>query len=124
MLSLPLLIITKLQSYITTSDSKRYNFKSIGITTSIGDGIAKVYGITHVQAGELVIINNLVKGMALNLEEYSVGIVLFGNDQSVNQLYTIPSKLVRYKVYFIFIIISYSISWYSIWLRSIKYKTQ
>jgi F-type H+-transporting ATPase subunit alpha len=85
MLSLPLLIITKLQSYITTSDSKRYNFKSIGITTSIGDGIAKVYGITHVQAGELVIINNLVKGMALNLEEYSVGIVLFGNDQSVNQ---------------------------------------
>jgi proton translocating ATP synthase F1 alpha subunit len=85
MIYVPKDLHTELHLYLTGIDTRRYNFNSTGITTSIGDGIAKVYGLITVQAGELVTLNNKVKGMALNLEENAVGIVLFGNDQSVNQ---------------------------------------
>ena len=85
MLCVPNILLTQLHIYLTSIESRSYNFNSNGITTSIGDGIAKVYGLITVQGGELVTLNNKVKGMALNLEEKAVGIVLFGNDQSVNQ---------------------------------------
>lgn len=56
-----------------------------GIVTSIGDGIAKITGLENVQAGELVVFNNNIKGMALNLEKNIVRAVVFGNDSEILQ---------------------------------------
>ena len=50
---------------------------------SIGDGIARVYGLTKVQAGEMVEFSSKVRGMALNLETDNVGIVVLGNDREI-----------------------------------------
>ena len=52
---------------------------------SIGDGIARVFGLTKVQAGEMVEFNSGVKGMALNLETDNVGIVVLGNDREIQE---------------------------------------
>ena len=55
----------------------------IGQVLSVGDGIARVYGLDNVQAGEMVEFANGVKGMALNLESDNVGVVIFGDDRSI-----------------------------------------
>jgi F-type H+-transporting ATPase subunit alpha len=55
----------------------------VGKVLSIGDGIARVYGLKKVQAGEMVEFSNGIKGMALNLEPDNVGVVVFGNDRDV-----------------------------------------
>src|SRR6478735_2514875 len=55
----------------------------VGQVLSVGDGIARVYGLDNVQAGELVEFENGVRGMALNLENDNVGIVIFGNDREI-----------------------------------------
>lgn len=52
---------------------------------SIGDGIARVFGLTKVQAGELVEFSSGVRGMALNLETDNVGIVVLGNDREIQE---------------------------------------
>ena len=68
--------------------SKTYSQLSvdeIGRVLSIGDGIARVYGLNNIQAGEMVEFASGVKGMALNLENENVGVVLFGSDTSVNE---------------------------------------
>ena len=52
---------------------------------SIGDGIARVYGLNKIQAGEMVEFSSGVKGMALNLESDNVGVVLFGSDTAINE---------------------------------------
>lgn len=57
----------------------------VGQVLSVGDGIARVYGLDKVQAGELVEFASGVKGMALNLEEDNVGVVIFGSDQSIKE---------------------------------------
>ena len=57
----------------------------IGRVLSVGDGIARVYGLDNVQAGELVEFPTGVKGMALNLEVDNVGIVIFGSDQDIKE---------------------------------------
>ena len=57
------------------------NLEETGRVLSIGDGIARVFGLTKVQAGEMVEFKSGVKGMALNLETDNVGIVIFGNDR-------------------------------------------
>jgi len=57
----------------------------VGRVLSIGDGIARVYGLDHVQAGELVEFDNGVKGMALNLETDNVGVVIFGDDRGIQE---------------------------------------
>jgi len=56
-----------------------------GIVLSVGDGIARVRGLSKVQAGELVKFESDIYGMALNLERDSVGIVIFGSDRLVKQ---------------------------------------
>jgi len=56
-----------------------------GRVLSVGDGIARVYGLRNVQAEELVEFASGVKGMALNLEASVVGVVLFGNDRLVTE---------------------------------------
>ncbi len=57
----------------------------IGQVLSVGDGIARVYGLDNVQAGELVEFPGGIKGMALNLESDNVGCVLFGNDRDIKE---------------------------------------
>lgn len=57
----------------------------VGSVTKIGDGVANVYGLDNVKAGELVEFSSGLSGMALNLEENSVGIVIFGNDTEVKE---------------------------------------
>ena len=57
----------------------------VGQVLSVGDGIARVYGLDKVQAGELVEFPNGVKGMALNLETDNVGVVIFGDDSGISE---------------------------------------
>jgi len=57
----------------------------IGQVLSIGDGIARVYGLDNVQAGELVEFPGGISGMALNLETDNVGVVLFGDDRGIQE---------------------------------------
>lgn len=57
----------------------------VGTVLSVGDGIARVYGLDQVQAGEMVEFPGGIKGMALNLESDNVGIVIFGNDQGIKE---------------------------------------
>ncbi len=61
----------------------------IGQVLSIGDGIARVYGLDNVQAGEMVEFPGGIKGMALNLEVDNVGIVVFGEDREIKEGYTV-----------------------------------
>src|SRR5882762_6163604 len=55
----------------------------VGQVLSVGDGIARVYGLDTVQAGEMVEFPNGMKGMALNLEADNVGVVIFGEDSGI-----------------------------------------
>ncbi|KAG1674934.1 hypothetical protein FOA52_014727 [Chlamydomonas sp. UWO 241] len=57
----------------------------LGRVLSVGDGIARIYGLKSVQAGELVCFDSGVKGMALNLQADHVGVVVFGNDSTIHQ---------------------------------------
>ena len=57
----------------------------VGQVLSVGDGIARIYGLDNVQAGEMVEFNNGTKGMALNLENDNVGVVLFGSDSGIKE---------------------------------------
>ncbi|KAK9765942.1 Alpha subunit of the F1 sector of mitochondrial F1F0 ATP synthase, partial [Basidiobolus ranarum] len=56
-----------------------------GRVLSVGDGIARVYGLQNVQADEMVEFSSGVQGMALNLEPDNVGIVIFGNDRLIKE---------------------------------------
>ena len=53
----------------------------VGQVLSVGDGIARVYGLDNVQAGEMVEFPGGISGMALNLESDNVGVVIFGDDR-------------------------------------------
>ncbi len=57
----------------------------VGQVLSVGDGIARVYGLDNIQAGEMVEFPGGIKGMALNLETDNVGIVIFGIDQHIKE---------------------------------------
>jgi F-type H+-transporting ATPase subunit alpha len=57
----------------------------IGRVLSVGDGIARVYGLDEIQAGEMVEFPNGIRGMALNLEVDNVGIVIFGSDRDIKE---------------------------------------
>src|SRR5216683_2435983 len=61
----------------------------VGQVLSVGDGIARVYGLDNVQAGEMVEFENGVRGMALNLEVDNVGIVIFGDDREIKEGQTV-----------------------------------
>lgn len=64
---------------------KLVNVDQVGRVLSIGDGIARVYGLQKIQAGEMVEFSSGVKGMALNLENDNVGVVLFGSDANIRE---------------------------------------
>ena len=57
----------------------------VGRVLSVGDGIARVHGLDEVRAGEMVEFDGGIKGMALNLESDNVGIVIFGDDRSIQE---------------------------------------
>ena len=57
----------------------------VGQVLSVGDGIARVYGLDQVQAGEMVEFPGGIRGMALNLETDNVGIVIFGDDRNIKE---------------------------------------
>jgi F-type H+-transporting ATPase subunit alpha len=57
----------------------------VGTVLSVGDGIARIYGLDNVQAGEMVEFANGTKGMALNLEADNVGVVIFGSDAEISE---------------------------------------
>ncbi|MEI9888294.1 MAG: F0F1 ATP synthase subunit alpha [Rhizomicrobium sp.] len=57
----------------------------VGQVLSVGDGIARIYGLDNVQAGEMVEFPGGIKGMALNLETDNVGAVIFGNDSTIKE---------------------------------------
>jgi F-type H+-transporting ATPase subunit alpha len=57
----------------------------VGQVLSVGDGIARVYGLDQVQAGEMVEFPNGIRGMALNLENDNVGVVIFGDDRNIKE---------------------------------------
>ena len=57
----------------------------VGEVLSVGDGVARVHGLDRVRAGEMVLFSSGVQGMALNLEEDNVGVVIFGDDRSIRE---------------------------------------
>lgn len=64
---------------------KEAQVSEVGQVLSVGDGIARVYGLDNVQAGELVEFPGGITGMALNLETDNVGVVLFGDDRGIKE---------------------------------------
>ncbi|PVV04786.1 hypothetical protein BB560_000708 [Smittium megazygosporum] len=73
-----------LEERILNSVSK-VDLQETGRVLSVGDGIARVYGLKNVQAEEMVEFSSGVQGMALNLEADNVGIVIFGNDRLIKE---------------------------------------
>ena len=61
------------------------DIEEYGRVLSVGDGIARVYGLSNVQYNEMVEFESGIKGMALNLEEDNVGVVIFGSDESIRE---------------------------------------
>ena len=57
----------------------------VGQVLSVGDGIARIYGLDNVQAGEMIEFPGNIKGMALNLEQDNVGAVIFGDDRNIKE---------------------------------------
>lgn len=60
-------------------------FEEVGTVLTVGDGIARIYGMQNVEANELVEFESGVKGIVLNLEEDNVGVVLLGNSESIKE---------------------------------------
>ncbi|CDW84693.1 atp synthase alpha subunit [Stylonychia lemnae] len=76
--------VTILQSKVSSINQVN-DLIEFGTVISIGDGIARVFGLTKVQAGEMVEFSSGIKGMALNLETDNVGIVVLGNDRDIQE---------------------------------------
>ena len=61
------------------------NLEEVGTVLQVGDGIARVYGLSNVRSGELVEFDNGVRAIALNLEEDNVGVVLMGDSSEIKE---------------------------------------
>ncbi|KAL8130737.1 hypothetical protein V2J09_005226 [Rumex salicifolius] len=77
-------LTTLLESRITNFYTN-FQVDEIGRVVSVGDGIARVYRLNEIQAGEMVEFASGVKGIALNLENENVGIVVFGSDTAIKE---------------------------------------
>jgi len=80
---LPKVIEERILNNNLADSANRNELGEIGLVLSVGDGIARVYGLYEVQAGEMVQFSSGIKGMALNLENDNVGIVIFGDDRDI-----------------------------------------
>ncbi len=67
------------------SFNKSHDAYEIGVVLSVGDGIARVSGLSNVMAGELVVFPDGTRGMALNLEEDNIGVAIFGSDTGIRE---------------------------------------
>merc|ERR1719183_348591 len=86
MASQTLELSTYLEKKISGADGAKDSssqYTETGKVISVGDGIARVYGLSSVQAGEMVVFACGLRGMALNLEEDNVGVVIFGDDRDI-----------------------------------------
>ena len=77
--------VTKILKEQIKSFGEKAEVSEIGKVLSVGDGIARVFGLDNVQAGEMVEFEDGSKGMALNLEADNVGIVIFGDDRKIKE---------------------------------------
>tara|TARA_B100000686_G_scaffold28597_1_gene28840 strand:+ start:17080 stop:18612 length:1533 start_codon:yes stop_codon:yes gene_type:complete len=77
--------VTKLLKEQIKNFGEKAEISEIGKVLSVGDGIARVYGLDNVQAGEMVEFDDGSKGMALNLENDNVGVVIFGDDRQIKE---------------------------------------
>ena len=77
--------ISKILKEQISDYGRKASVSEVGKVLSIGDGIARVYGLDEVQLGEMVEFDGGVKGMALNLESDNVGVVIFGDDRSIKE---------------------------------------
>ena len=77
--------ITKILKEQIKSFGEKAEVSEVGKVLSVGDGIARVFGLDNVQAGEMVEFEDGSKGMALNLESDNVGVVIFGDDRKIKE---------------------------------------
>ena len=77
--------VTKILKEQIKKFGEKVEVSEVGQVLSVGDGIARVYGLDNVQAGEMVEFSKGLKGMALNLESDNVGVVIFGDDKSIKE---------------------------------------
>tara|TARA_B100000965_G_scaffold406608_1_gene446475 strand:+ start:499 stop:2025 length:1527 start_codon:yes stop_codon:yes gene_type:complete len=77
--------VTKLLKEQIKNFGDKTEVSEVGKVLSVGDGIARVYGLDNVQAGEMVEFSDSSKGMALNLENDNVGVVIFGDDRNIKE---------------------------------------
>ena len=77
--------VTKILKEQIKKFGEKAEVSEVGQVLSVGDGIARVYGLDNVQAGEMVEFSVGLKGMALNLESDNVGVVIFGDDSSIKE---------------------------------------
>ena len=77
--------VTKILKEQIKKFGEKAEISEVGQVLSVGDGIARVHGLDNVQAGEMVEFSKGIKGMALNLENDNVGVVIFGDDRSIKE---------------------------------------
>ena len=77
--------VTKILKEQIKKFGEKAEVSEVGQVLSVGDGIARVYGLDNVQAGEMVEFSGGIKGMALNLENDNVGVVIFGDDRTIKE---------------------------------------
>ena len=77
--------VTKILKEQIKKFGEKAEVSEVGQVLSVGDGIARVHGLDNVQAGEMVEFSGGIKGMALNLENDNVGVVIFGDDRTIKE---------------------------------------
>ena len=77
--------VTKILKEEIKNFGNKAEVSEVGQVLSVGDGIARIYGLDNVQAGEMVEFSDSSKGMALNLESDNVGVVIFGDDKAIKE---------------------------------------
>ena len=77
--------VTKILKEQIKNFGEKAEVSEVGQVLSVGDGIARIYGLDNVQAGEMVEFSDGSKGMALNLESENVGVVIFGDDRNIKE---------------------------------------
>ncbi len=77
--------VTKILKEQIKNFGDKAEITEVGQVLSVGDGIARIYGLDNVQAGEMVEFADGSKGMALNLESENVGVVIFGDDKAIKE---------------------------------------
>ena len=87
------IIKKKIDAYKTKLKTEK-----IGIVTEVGDGIASIYGMDEAMAGELVLFPKGIYGMILDLDEHTVGAVVFGNDKFIKEVKESLNKIRNYEL--------------------------